>query len=95
MYRSAQGVCARVCALSFHSSFALTVNCRGFYLLLHLEYSLPFRLNQKEKEMIKRMDQADKKMDHNKNETNIMMNRMFIAILNIAIIHMVKSVFEK
>ena len=45
--------------------------------------------------MIKRMDQANKKMDHNKNETNIMMNRMFIATLNIAIIHMVKSVFEK
>ena len=53
------------------------------------------RMDQKEKEMIKRMDQADEKTDRNKNETIIMMNRMFIVTSGIAIIPVVKSFFEK
>ena len=68
---------------------------QGFLFITSFGIFFTIRSNQKEKEMTKRMDQADEKTDRNKNETIIVMNRMFIVTLGIAIIPVVKSFFEK
>lgn len=68
---------------------------QGFLFITSFGIFFTIQSNQKEKKMIKRMDQADEKMDRNKNETSIMMNRMFIVTSSIAIIPTVTSFFEK